>query len=67
MLLFGPSLTVEPLQATTFDSAGRWITPPTPDQDLLRIALVDVDTLACLDYLAWLRTGEEVAKRLNVN
>ena len=29
--------------------------------------MVDVDTLACLDYLVWLRTGEEVAKRLNVN
>ena len=29
--------------------------------------LVDVDTLACLDFLVWLRTGDEVAKRLSVN
>ena len=29
--------------------------------------LVDVDTLACLDYLVWLRTGEEVGKRLNLS
>jgi hypothetical protein len=29
--------------------------------------LIDVDTLACLDFLVWLRTGDEVAKRLSVN
>ena len=29
--------------------------------------LVEVDILACLDYLVWLRTGEEVGKRLHVN
>ena len=29
--------------------------------------MVDVDTLACLDYLVWLRTGEEVARRLSLN
>jgi hypothetical protein len=29
--------------------------------------MVDVDTLACLDYLIWLRTGDEVAKRTGFN
>ena len=29
--------------------------------------MVDVDTLACLDYLIWLRTGDEVAKRSGLN
>ncbi len=29
--------------------------------------MVEVDILACLDYLVWLRTGEEVGKRLNLN
>ena len=36
------------------------VPPPLP-------SLVDVDVLACLDYLVWLRTGEEVAKRLNLS
>ena len=29
--------------------------------------MVGVDTLACLDLLLWLRTGEEVSSRLHVN
>ncbi|MCT0215948.1 substrate-binding domain-containing protein [Synechococcus sp. CS-1330] len=29
--------------------------------------MVEVDVLACLDYLVWLRTGEEVSKRLTLN
>lgn len=29
--------------------------------------MVEVDALACLDYLLWLRTGEEVSKRLSLN
>ena len=29
--------------------------------------MVEVDVLACLDYLLWLRTGEEVSKRLSLN
>jgi hypothetical protein len=29
--------------------------------------LVEVDVLACLDYLIWLHTSEEVARHLNLN
>lgn len=29
--------------------------------------MVEVDVLACLDFLVWLRTGKEVSKRLNLN
>ncbi len=34
---------------------------------ILLSVLVDVDVLACLDYLVWLRTGAEVSKRLNLS
>ena len=29
--------------------------------------MVEVDALACLDYLLWLRTGDEVSRRLNLS
>jgi hypothetical protein len=29
--------------------------------------MVEIDTLACLDYLMWLQTGDEVAKRTGLN
>jgi hypothetical protein len=29
--------------------------------------MVEIHTLACLDYLMWLRTGDEVAKRTGLN
>ena len=29
--------------------------------------MVDLDTLACMDVLVWLRSGREVAHRLNLD
>jgi hypothetical protein len=39
----------------------------SPRDQLLVSVLVEVDVLACLDYLVWLRTGEEVSKRVDLS